>query len=140
MFCLLTIWFPHVGYAWLRWFSQVVEPRNLSQANGVQVPNNDCIPLLQSTAPLLPTAFKLELLRCSNIVLAVNDHELIVLDLIPVLRLRPQEVSLRIHQGEADLLALIDVPHLPSRSLQFPLPFSGLCTCPLQSCIAQCPP
>jgi hypothetical protein len=91
---------------------QVVEPRNLSQANGVQILDNDRIPLLQSTVLLLPIAFKLELLRCSNAVLVINDHELIVLDLIPILRLRPQEVSLYIHQGEADLLALIDVPHL----------------------------
>jgi hypothetical protein len=62
-------------------------------------------------APLLPTAFKLELLRCSNAILTVNNHELIILDLIPILWLRPQEVSLRIYRGEADLLALIDVPH-----------------------------
>jgi hypothetical protein len=91
---------------------QVVEPGNLSESNGVQVLDNDRIPLLQSTAPLFSTAFKLELLRCSNAMLAVNDHELIVLDLIPILWLCPQEVSLRIHWGEADLLALIDVPHL----------------------------
>jgi hypothetical protein len=45
-------------------------------------------------------------------VLAINDHEIIVLDLIPILWLCPQEVSLRIHWDEADLLALIDVPHL----------------------------
>jgi hypothetical protein len=47
-----------------------------------------------------------------NAVLAINDHEIIVLDLIPILWLCPQEVSLRIHWGEAYLLALIDVPHL----------------------------
>jgi hypothetical protein len=62
--------------------------------------------------PLLSTAFKLELLGCSNAVLAINDHELIVLDLIPVLGLRPQKVAFRIHRGEANLLPLIDVPHL----------------------------
>jgi hypothetical protein len=56
-------------------------------------------------------------------VLAVNDHELIVLDLIPILRLCPQEVSLRIHGGEADLLALIDVPHLKKLCLHALLNF-----------------
>jgi hypothetical protein len=91
---------------------QVVEPGNLSESNGIQVPDNDRIPLLQSTAPLFPTAFKLEFLRCNNAVLAVNDYELIVLDLIPILWLHPHEVSLRIYRGEADLLVLIDVPHL----------------------------
>ena len=44
--------------------------------------------------------------------LVVNNHELVVLDLIPILWLCPQEVSLRIHWDEANLLALIDVPHL----------------------------
>ena len=41
---------------------QVVEPGNLSESNGVQVPDNDHIPLLQSMVPLFPTSFKLELL------------------------------------------------------------------------------
>ena len=63
-------------------------------------------------APLLSIAFKLELLWCLNAVLAVNDHELIVLDLIPILGLCSKEVSLCIHRGEADLLVLTDVPHL----------------------------
>jgi hypothetical protein len=86
-----------------RWLSmvkvvrQVVEPGNLSESNEVQVPDNDHIPLLQCTAPLFSTAFKLELFGCSNAKLAINDHELIVFDLIPVLGLRPQEVSLRVH-------------------------------------------
>jgi hypothetical protein len=65
---------------------QVVEP---GKSNRVQVPNNDRIPLLQCTAPLLSTAFKLKLLRCNNAVFSVNDHELIVLDLIPILGLYP---------------------------------------------------
>ena len=78
----------------------VVEFGNFGKMNGVQIPDNDCIPLLQCFAPLLSIVFKLELLWCFNAVLAVNDHELIVLDLIPILRLCLKEVSLRIHRGE----------------------------------------
>ena len=48
---------------------------------------------------------------CLNAVLAVNDHEF-VLDLIPILWLCSQEVPLHIYWSEANLLALIDVPHL----------------------------
>ena len=90
---------------------QVVEFWNFGETNRVQIPDNDRIPLFQYIAPLLPIAFKLELLWCLNVVLAVNDHELIVLNLIPILWLCPQEVFLHIHKGEAHLLALIDVPH-----------------------------
>ena len=50
----------------LRWLCmvkvvhQVVEFGNLGETNGVQIPDNNCIPLLQCFALLLPTAFKLE--------------------------------------------------------------------------------
>ena len=40
----------------------VVEFENFGETNGVQIPNNDCILLLECFAPLLPTTFKLELL------------------------------------------------------------------------------
>ena len=44
--------------------------------------------------------------------LAINDHELIVLDFIPILQLCPLEVFLHIHRGEEDLLALTAIPRL----------------------------
>ena len=90
----------------------VVEFWIFGETNGVQIPDNDCILLLECTVPLFSTAFKLELLWCLNAVLAVNNHEFVVLDLIPIFWLCPKEVSLHIHRDEADLLALIDVPHL----------------------------
>ena len=90
----------------------VVEFENFGETNGVQIPNNDCILLLECFAPLLPTTFKLELLWQFNAMLAINDHELIVLDFIPILQLCPLEVFLHIHRGEEDLLALTAIPHL----------------------------
>ena len=101
----------------------IVEFGNLGETNRIQIPYNDCIPLLQYFAPLLPTTFKLKLLWCLNALLAVNYHEFIVLDLIPILRLCPQEVSLHIHQDEADLLVLTDVPHLKKLCLHTLLNF-----------------
>ena len=90
----------------------VVEFGNLGETNRAQIPDNNCILLLWCFTPLFPIAFKLEFLLCLNVVLAVNDHELIILDLIPILWFCLQEVSLRIYRGEADLLALTNVPHL----------------------------
>jgi hypothetical protein len=46
-----------------------------------------------------PTSFNLELFRCSNVVLAVYNHEPLILDLTPVLGLRIQEVSLLVDQA-----------------------------------------
>jgi hypothetical protein len=73
---------------------RVIELGYSSQSNGVHVPHNIRLPLFQSTTPFFPTSFELKLLGRYNAVLAVNNHELLVLDLIPILRLPPWEVSL----------------------------------------------
>jgi hypothetical protein len=78
----------------VRW---VIELGYSGKSNGVQVPHNDCRPLLQGTMPFFSTSFKLELLQHGNVLLAVYDHEFFVLDLIPVLGLQSQEVSLLIN-------------------------------------------
>ena len=46
-----------------------------------------------------PTSFNLELLRRSNVMLAVYNHEFLILDLTLVLGLHVQEVSLLIDQA-----------------------------------------
>jgi hypothetical protein len=66
---------------------RIVELGYLDVLNRVQVPHNNCWPLLQVTTPFFSLSFKLELLQCHNTVLAIYDHELIVLDLIPALGL-----------------------------------------------------
>jgi hypothetical protein len=59
----------------------------MCETNGIQIPNNVRIPLLQRLTPILTAAFKLQLLRRSDAVLNIDYHELLVLDFIPVLRL-----------------------------------------------------
>jgi hypothetical protein len=66
---------------------RVLELGYSGELNRVQVPHNDCRPLFQVTTPLFCTSFKLELLRPCDTVLAIYDHELVVLDLIPILGL-----------------------------------------------------
>jgi hypothetical protein len=49
--------------------------------------------------------------------LPVYDHELVVLDLIPILGLRSKKLAFVVNWDEADLLPLKNVPHLNELSL-----------------------
>jgi hypothetical protein len=57
----------------------------MCETNGIQIPNNVRIPLLQRLTPILTAAFKLQLLRRNVVVLMVDYHELLVLNFILVL-------------------------------------------------------
>jgi hypothetical protein len=67
----------------------IVELGYSSESNKVQIIYNICLSLLQNTTPFFPTSFDMKLLGCCNAVLTVNNHELLVLNLIPILWLRP---------------------------------------------------
>ena len=66
---------------------QVVKFWNLCETNRIQILDNIHIPLLQRLPPIFTTPFEVQLLWCSNAMLTIDYHELLVLNFIPVLRL-----------------------------------------------------
>jgi hypothetical protein len=79
-----------VAPRWLRMIEvirRVVEFGYLCETNRIQIPDNVRIPLLQRLPPILTAPFELQLLRCSDAMLTIDYHELLVLDFVPILRL-----------------------------------------------------
>ncbi len=90
----------------------VVELGDVPQLSRIQGPHNERTPSAKFIPTTLSAASLLEILGCKDAMLSVNDHEVSIHDLFPLLRLLSQKLIIFANGREANLLSLLHVDHL----------------------------
>ena len=102
--------FPPSGWLTMLEMVRLIVPIGyLRQLLRTERPHNRSLPGLQLQLPCLANPTLLQLLRCNDIVLPINDEEVATLNVVPRFGRLLQEMLLRVHWRQANCLTLFGI-------------------------------